>query len=87
MNLTAEQKAIGKDNYYEAMGVTRRNFMKEIAAAGAVTGAGLGGMYFNYQKVGDPLRVGVIGTGDEGQVLMGAISPDYVQVEIGRAHV
>lgn len=80
MNLTAEQKAIGKDNYYEAMGVTRRNFMKEIAAAGAVTGAGLGGMYFNYQKVGDPLRVGVIGTGDEGQVLMGAISPDYVQV-------
>ena len=80
MNLTPEQRAIGQDNYYEAMGVTRRNFMKEIAAAGAVTGAGLGGMYFNYQKVAEPLRVGVIGTGDEGQVLLGAVNPDYVQV-------
>ncbi|MBM4005410.1 MAG: Gfo/Idh/MocA family oxidoreductase [Planctomycetes bacterium] len=80
MNLTPEQRAIGKDNYYEAIGVTRRNFMKEIAAAGAVTGAGLGGMYYQYQKIGDPLRVGVIGTGDEGQVLIGAVNPDFVQV-------
>lgn len=80
MNLTPDQKAVGKDNYYEALGVSRRDFMKEVVAAGAVTGAGLGAMYFNYGKVDNPLRVGVIGTGDEGQVLIGALNPDYVQV-------
>ncbi len=30
--------------------------------------------------MGDPLRVGVIGTGDEGNVLLGAITPSYIQV-------
>ena len=80
MNLSPEDKAIGRDNYYEALGVTRRDFLREVIATGAVSGAGLGAMYFGYQKVGDPVRVGVIGTGDEGNVLIGAINPDYVQV-------
>jgi predicted dehydrogenase len=30
--------------------------------------------------VGDPVRVGVLGTGDEGSVLIGAHTPDYVTV-------
>ncbi|MFM9116700.1 MAG: Gfo/Idh/MocA family protein, partial [Planctomycetota bacterium] len=80
MNLTPDQKAVGRDNYYEALGVNRRDFMKELMVAGAVTSGSLGAMYFNYGKVTDPLRVGVIGTGDEGQVLIGAVNPDYVQV-------
>ena len=80
MNLTPEQKAIGRDNFYEAVGVSRRDFLKGVIAAGAVSGAGLGAMYFNYGKVTDPVRVGVIGTGDEGGVLIGAINPDYLQV-------
>ena len=38
-------------------------------------------MYFGYGKsIGDPLRVGVIGTGDEGSVLLGAVTPSYIQV-------
>ena len=80
MNLTPEEKAIGRDNYYAAMGVSRRDFFKEVIAAGAVSGAGLGAMYYGYEKVGDPLRVGVIGTGDEGGILIGALTPEYVQV-------
>ena len=28
MNLTPEEQAVGKENYYEAMGVTRRDFLK-----------------------------------------------------------
>ncbi len=87
MNLTPEQKQIGRDNYYEAVGAmdqhypNRRDFIKGVLAAGAVTGGGLGAMYFGYdkKKMGDPLRVGVIGTGDEGSVLIGALNPDYVQ--------
>ena len=78
--LTPEERATGQSNYYEAVGFTRREFMHGVIAAGAVSGAGLGAMYFGYQKVGDPVRVGVIGTGDEGNVLIGGCTPEYVQV-------
>ena len=83
MNLSPEDRAIGNDNFYEAVGVNRRDFMKNVVAAGAVSGAGLGAMYFGYgsaKDMGDPLRVGVIGTGDEGNVLIGAITPEYIDV-------
>ena len=83
MNLTPEQKAIGKGNFHTAIGSehTRRDFLKGGIAAGVVSGGGLGAMYFGYEKsIGDPLRVGVIGTGDEGSVLFGAVTPSYIQV-------
>ncbi len=81
-NLTPEQKQIGVDNYYEALGVSRRDFLKSVALAGVTSGAGLGAMYFGYgASVGDPVRVGIIGTGDEGSVLIGALNPNYVQVK------
>jgi predicted dehydrogenase len=65
-----------------ADGVNRRDFIKGSVAAGAVVTGGLGAFYFGYDKaVGSPLRVGVIGTGDEGSVLMGAITPDFIQVK------
>jgi|JI9StandDraft_1071089.scaffolds.fasta_scaffold00062_44 predicted dehydrogenase len=78
--LSPEDKAIGIENFNEAVGFTRRDFLKGVIAAGAVSGAGLGAMYFQYGKVTDPVRVGVIGTGDEGNVLIGGCTPDYVRV-------
>jgi hypothetical protein len=61
--------------------VSRRGFIKGTLAAGVVAGGGLGAFYFGYEKaIGNPLRVGVIGTGDEGSVLLGAINPDMIQV-------
>jgi predicted dehydrogenase len=83
MNLSPEDKSIGKDNFHAAIGspLTRRDFLKGGIAAGAVSGAGLGAMYFGYEKsIGDPLRVGFIGTGDEGSVLLGAVTPSFIQV-------
>ena len=81
MQLTPEQKTIGKENFYGTVGHTRRDFLKGGLAAGAVSGAGLGAMYFGYEKaIGSPLRVGVIGTGDEGSVLLGAVTPSFIQV-------
>jgi predicted dehydrogenase len=62
-------------------GVNRRDFLLGSVAAGVVVGGGLGAFYFGYDKsVGSPLRVGVIGTGDEGGVLLGAITPEFIQV-------
>ena len=81
MYLSPEEKAVGQQNFQNVLGVTRRDFLKTGIAAGAVSGAGLGAMYFGYEAaVANPLRVGVIGTGDEGNVLMGAITPSYIQV-------
>ncbi len=62
--------------------VSRRDFIKGSVAAGVAVGGGLGAFYFGYDKaVGSPLRVGVIGTGDEGSVLLGAINPEFIQVK------
>jgi predicted dehydrogenase len=81
MNLTEQQKAIGKENFADAVAITRRDFLGGAVAAGIASGAGLGSIYFGYGKsVGDPLRVGVLGTGDEGSVLIGAHNPDYLNV-------
>ena len=81
MNLSEDEKTIGKENYYDALGVTRREFFQGALAAGAGVTASAGAMYFGYgATLGDPVRVGVIGTGDEGNILIGAINPDYLQV-------
>lgn len=83
MYLTPEEKEIGKENFNTAVawGLSRRDLLKGTIAAGLVTGAGLGTFYYGYGKSLDkPLRVGVIGTGDEGNVLIGAINPNFLQV-------
>ncbi len=81
MYLSPEEKAVGQGNFQNAIGVTRRDFLKTGIAAGAVSGAGLGAMYFGYEAaISNPLRVGFIGTGDEGNVLLGAITPNYINV-------
>ena len=83
MNLTPEQRETGKQNFYEAVGSNpnRRDVLKGMIAASGVAGASLGAMYFGYgATVEKPLRVGIIGTGDEGSVLIGALNPNYIDV-------
>ena len=81
MNLSPEERKTGRENFDSVVGTTRRDFLKGSALAAVATGTSLGAAYFGYGKtVDDPVRVGVIGTGDEGNVLMGAINPDFVKV-------
>ena len=62
--------------------VTRRDFLLGGLAATIVAGGGLGAFYFGYEKsLGNPVRVGVIGTGDEGSVLIGALNPNFIEVK------
>ena len=82
MNLTSEQKAIGKENFLAAIGskLVRREFLKQSSRADLASGKGIGSYYFKYGTVDRPVRVAVLGTGDEGSVLIGGINPKYIQV-------
>ncbi len=83
MHLTPEEKAIGKENFHAAIGskLLRQDFLETGIKQGIASGSGLGPHYYGYGKsVDKPVRVGVIGTGDEGSVLIGAINPAFIQV-------
>ncbi len=81
--LNPQEKAVGKANFHTAIGsdLTRREFLVRSIASGAVGAAGLGAFYFGYTKMKSPLPIGIIGTGDEGGVLIGALNPEYVEVK------
>ena len=85
INLTPEERENGRHNYYGAVTayeeINRRDFLVKSIAAGGVAAAGVGAMYFGYQKPNRPVRVAVVGTGDEGGVLIGALNPEYVEVK------
>jgi predicted dehydrogenase len=77
MPLTPEQIQTGKQNFSDAISVTRREFLKGVGAGAA----GLGMVYFGYSKLqGDPIKTAFIGTGDEGNILIGAHPPDYMDI-------
>lgn len=82
MNLTPEQKEIGKKNFLAAMGspLIRRDFLRKGIETNLASKAGLGGYYYGYKEPDRPVRVAVLGTGDEGNVLIGAINPKFIEV-------
>ncbi len=82
LDLTQEQKAIGKKNYEQAAGdLTRRGFMKSMAAGAAVVPISAA-VYFGYEswKGNKAVRTALIGCGDEGGVLVGDHNPEYNQI-------
>jgi predicted dehydrogenase len=84
MFLSAEEKAVGKENFVTAIGskLVRRDLLKKSIKEDIASGNGLGSLYYGYgNSVPEPVRVGVLGTGDEGSVLLGAINPKYIQVK------
>ncbi|TWT52302.1 putative oxidoreductase YcjS [Thalassoglobus neptunius] len=81
--LTPEQEQIGKDNFSGAVhamnsaNVNRREMIKAAAAGGL----GLGAAFAGYRELkGEPVRVGFIGTGDEGNILLSEHPPEYMDV-------
>src|SRR5215471_16278703 len=89
IDLTPEQKEIGKANFQRVVGsyldpkspVSRRDFMKGLFAAGAVVPVSAAA-YFGYdaaQVKGRPVKAALIGAGDEGGVLIGEHNPAYLE--------
>ena len=85
MNLTPEERQTGIANFNRVVGdniqVTRRDFIQTGVLTGLAAGGSLGAFYFGYEStLGKPIRVAVLGTGDEGQVLIGACNPEFVEI-------
>ena len=82
MHLTTEQRNIGQENFYAAIGsnLLRRDLLKKVNSPELQSGKGLGSEFFGYGTVEKPIRIAVLGTGDEGSILIGAMNPKYVQV-------
>jgi len=83
IDTTPEQKEVGKDNFARAAeGLTRRGFMKSLALAGGALVPAAAATYFGYQKLngGDAVKAAVIGTGDEGGVLMSEHPKDFLRI-------
>ena len=82
LHLAPEQQALGKANFEAAVSrhaLTRRDFVKGVVAAGAAA-IPTAAVYFGYERLrGDPVRVGLIGSGDEGGVLVGEHNPEYLE--------
>lgn len=77
MPLTPDQEKIGKENFANVVGVSRRDFLAGVAAGGG----GLGATYFGYKELtGDPVKVAFIGTGDEGNILLTEHPDKYMDV-------
>jgi len=74
--LTPEQRAIGRENAHEVLGkFNRRDFLKAAAVA-PVAGAYL----YNYDKVNEPVRAAIVGTGNEGcGAMIRDSNPEYIK--------
>jgi predicted dehydrogenase len=82
MSSSPDDSSMEWEDVQPANDVTRRSFLKGSVAAGVVVGGSMGAFYFGYDKIlGRPLRVGILGTGDQGGVLLGAINPEFLQVK------
>ncbi len=95
IHLTPEERATGQGNAERVAGglskadgvtkpeeMTRRRFMTSLAFNGAVVAAVAPAVYFGYRAGGldgGPVKAALIGGGDEGGVLVGEHSPEYLE--------
>jgi predicted dehydrogenase len=83
IEVTSEQRDTGKKNFQRLVGhhgLSRRDFMKGMLAAGAVAPISAA-VYFGYQAFqGKPVKAALIGAGDEGGVLIGEHNPEFLEI-------
>lgn len=81
-NLTAEAKEIGARNFAETAGdLTRRDMMKSLVAGAAIVPVSAA-VYYGYDawKGNRPVRTALIGSGDQGCVLVGEHNPAFNEI-------
>lgn len=82
LDLTVEQKEVGRKNFEAVAGdLTRRDMMKSLAAGAAVVPVSAA-VYFGYDswKGNKAVKTALIGCGDEGGVLIGDHNPAFLEI-------
>ena len=82
IDLTTEQREVGKKNFAAASGdLTRRGFMKSMVAGAAIVPVSAA-VYYGYDswKGNKAVRTALIGAGDEGGVLIGDHNPAFNEI-------
>lgn len=82
LDLTSEQKDLGRANFAHASAdLSRRGFMKSMIAGAAVVPVSAA-VYYGYDswKGNKAVKTALIGTGDEGGVLVGEHNPEFNEI-------
>jgi predicted dehydrogenase len=75
MLLNEQQRHIGRDNFSEALRLSRREVLSGLAAIPSVTA-----FYWGYSALkGNPVRAALIGAGGQGCSLIASANPDYIR--------
>lgn len=75
MLLNEQQRHIGRDNFSEALRLSRREMLSGLAAIPSVTA-----FYWGYSALkGSPVRAALIGAGGQGCSLIASANPDFIR--------
>jgi predicted dehydrogenase len=76
MLLNEQVRQIGKDNFRDALQITRREFVPALVTLPSVTA-----FYWGYDQIkGSPVRAALLGAGGQGRSHIDSLNPDYIQL-------
>jgi predicted dehydrogenase len=76
MILNEQQRQTGKDNFLDALKLTRRQFMPALVALPSAAA-----FYWGYESLnGSPVRAALIGAGGQGRSHIDSINPQYLKL-------
>jgi predicted dehydrogenase len=76
MILSEQQRQAGKDNFRDALKLTRRELLPALVAAPTAAA-----FYWGYQRMGgSPVRTALLGAGGQGRAHIDSINPEYIKL-------
>lgn len=76
MILNEQQRQAGKDNFFDALKLTRREMLPALVTLPAATA-----FYWGYDRLhGSPVRAALIGAGGQGRSHIDSLNPDYLKL-------
>src|SRR5512140_2876190 len=76
MILNEQQRQVGKDNFFDALKLSRRELLPALVTLPTATA-----FYWGYDRLhGSPVRAALIGAGGQGRSHIDSLNPDYVKL-------
>jgi predicted dehydrogenase len=76
MILNEQQRQVGKDNFFDALKLTRREFLPALVTLPSATA-----FYWGYERLhGSPVRVALIGAGGQGRSHIDSLNPQFLKL-------